>query len=87
LEAELANQNEQMVDASQSFVESEKQARMENPELGRLYSELVKARLAYREALEGSATYTGAKKKNVDAMEAYSSLARERDALKKEISQ
>ncbi len=87
VEKRLVELNDKMITASQSLMEVEKQARSEDPELGKLYDELVKGSMAYRTALEDNALYAAAVEKNNEAMEAYRTLAQEREDLKKEISQ
>ena len=86
-EAQLADLNKQMLTSSQALMDAEQEARTSDPEIGRLYDELVKGSMAYRKALEEHAVYAEAMQNNNEALEAYSTLAQKRDDLKKEISQ
>ncbi len=79
-------QNE-MTAASTALMEAEKKARTEDPELGRLYDQLVKGQMTYRQALGQHAAYAAAVQKNTQTMESYRTLAQQHEALKKEIGE
>ena len=87
IEKQLSELDAQMSTSTTTLMDAEKQARTEDPEVGRLYSEMVKGRMAYREALAAHAIYAGARQQNDEARQAYRTLVQERDGLKKEITQ
>ncbi|MBT3192233.1 MAG: hypothetical protein HN341_06730 [Verrucomicrobia bacterium] len=86
LKTQLPKLQEQVVDGSRTTSELEKEARHSDPALGKLYKELVDARLAYQQALAANAAYAEAKAKQADDFLRYQKLVERQELLKKEIS-
>jgi hypothetical protein len=87
MEKQIGELSAQIGESATTLMDVEKQARTDDPEIGRLYNEMVKGTMAYRKALEEHSAYANARQQNVEATDAYHTLMQERDDLKKEISQ
>ncbi|NQU38886.1 MAG: hypothetical protein HQ523_02945 [Lentisphaerae bacterium] len=86
LEERVKSMQENLVESARIVNDAERMARQADPELGKLYRELVDGQIAYRKALEMNAQYAQAKASNTMALTEFSRLIERRDSLKEEIS-
>ena len=78
--------HEQVIDSATALADAEARARREDPELARLYRELVDIQIAYRATLTQTTVYAEAMASNTRAVAEYQALTERRDTLKEEIA-
>ena len=74
-----------LMESSEGVSLAEKKARASDPKIGRLYKEMIDARIAYNKALAANAEYAAAHKKSIDTLKEYHRLIERRKVLAKEI--
>ncbi len=84
LERRLPELGKRLNEAAEACMKVEVEQRKGDPELGRLYNELINAQKAYREAMDANPAYVEANATKNDLFDEYKSLTERRDVLLKE---
>ncbi len=71
IEGKLKELQTQLQEDSVAVGEAEKKARFSDPDLGKLYKELVNKQIEYRSALAESETFVAAKESNMETLKMY----------------